>query len=198
MTRAIIIANGPSLTREDVEACRGHGAIYAVKEAMHLAPWADVLYSADIEWWQKMKGAKDFAGERWSCAPNCWKMFGVYPIAYNSGLWSEEQGTIAGGGNSGWQAMNLAYLQGATEILLLGFDYGHEGGLKKHWFDDDRELQRYSWASNWQLWRDHAAKAAPLIKIPVINCTRGGHLEAFPRASLSQVLNDSARLHSAG
>lgn len=196
MTRAFIIANGPSLTKEDVEACRGHGLVYAVKEAMHMAPWADVLYCADLEWWMQKQGAKEFAGERWSCAPHVWEKFGVYHIAYNDGLWSEEQGTVAGGGNSGWQAMNLAYLQGATELVLLGFDYGHEGGLKKHWFDDDEKLKRYSWASNFELWQNHAKKAAPLIKIPVWNCTRGGYLEAFPRAPLSRILDDGECLRS--
>ena len=193
MTRAFIIANGPSLTQADVDMCRGQGMVYAVKEAMHMAPWADVLYCADIEWWQIVRGAKEFEGERWSCAPNCWDMFGVYavqvlPLGDCFAPWSEQQGVVANGGNSGFQAMNLAYLQGATEIILLGFDYGTEGGPKKHWFDDIDELKRVSWWSDFALWQDLARKAAPLIKVPVINCTRGGQLDAFPRADLADIL----------
>ena len=37
------------------------------------------------------------------------------------------------GGNSGFQAINLAFLWGATRIILLGFDCKAVAG-KDHWF----------------------------------------------------------------
>jgi hypothetical protein len=50
----VCIASGPSLTREDVDACRGAaGVVLAVNDTITYAPWADVLYACDRRWWQE-------------------------------------------------------------------------------------------------------------------------------------------------
>jgi hypothetical protein len=40
------------------------------------------------------------------------------------------------GGNSGFQAINLAYLWGARRIVLLGFDMQCGPGGESHWFGE--------------------------------------------------------------
>ena len=67
MRTAVCIATGASLTKEDAEYCEGKAKVYAVKEAHRLAPFADVLYSGDYDWYEYHNGVPEFKGERWMC-----------------------------------------------------------------------------------------------------------------------------------
>ena len=49
-TKWAIIASGPSLTKEDVDAVRGLNVI-VINTSYWLAPWADILYACDGHWW---------------------------------------------------------------------------------------------------------------------------------------------------
>lgn len=189
MTTAICIASGPSLTPEDVEYCRGKGRIYAVKEAHILAPFADVLYCADDDWWDNKKGVPDFAGEKWTVNEACarkWKL--NYIPGCNTISWGKTPELIAYGGNSGFQAMNLAYVQGATRIILLGYDYGYKPNEQaKHWFDNTQHA-RPSRTSDYTAWLKRMNDAAPHIDIPIINCTPTSAIWCFARAPLREAL----------
>lgn len=183
MHTAICIASGPSLTKEDVEFCQGRGKVYAVKECKDLAPWADVLYAADTDWWERLNGVPDFAGERWTVSQEAAKKYGINVIDYKpQDKWSNDSSWIATGGNSGFQAINLAVLQGASRVILLGYDMGHEHGSPKHWWTGKQE--RPVRTSNYKDWIEHFNKAAPLIPVPVINASRRTALNCFVRMSL--------------
>lgn len=174
------------MTPEDVDFCRGKARVYAVKESYHLAPWADVLYAADADWWARLKGVPDFKGEKWTVSPDAAKYYGLNHIEYRVELpWSNQQGLLATGGNSGFQALNLAVLQGASEVILLGYDMGFAGD-KKHWWTG--QIKREFRDSNYNSWIKRFHLAVPHIPVPVWNCTRGGYLHAFPRRELKDVL----------
>ena len=87
------------------------------------------------------------------------------------------------GGNSGYQAVNLAYLLGAKTIILLGFDM-----FGTHYFGDhDKSLNNGSPYSQF-------IKAFETIDpekhgIEIINCSRQTAMECFPRTTLENVLN---------
>ena len=88
------------------------------------------------------------------------------------------------GNNSGYQAINLAYLLGATTILLLGYDMQKTGG-KSHFFGDHPEpLNAGSDYSDWA--RLFVGLAADLRTegIAVTNYTRETALTCFPRGAL--------------
>lgn len=185
---AICIASGPSLNIEDVEYCKGKGKIYAVKECYLMAPWADVLYAADSDWWKLMDGVPDFKNEKWTLCKKSAHKYDLKHVEYDAGIvWSNTPGLIATGGNSGFQAINLAVMQGADEIILLGYDYGFDP-LKenKHWFD--QKYPRDSRESNYKKWNQRLLEAAPLIPVPVINCSRKSKITCFPRADIREVL----------
>jgi hypothetical protein len=187
MTLAVCIANGPSLTSEDVEYCRGRAKIYAVKESVTLCPWADVLYAADTDWWERHQGYADFKGERWTVSAEAGLKWGINVIDYDSALkWSDTPGLLATGGNSGFQALNKAVLDGASKVLLLGFDMGHEPGKPKHWWTG--KIKRETRASHYHEWIPKFNAAAPLIQVPVVNVSRETRLECFPRLGLRDVL----------
>lgn len=185
MHTAICLASGPSLTQADVDYCRGKGKIYAVKECHHMAPWADVLYAADADWWDRFEGVKEFKGERWTVDQAAATKHGLHFINYKPAcVWSTDPAYLATGGNSGFQAVNLAVLQGAERVILLGYDMGH--AAQKHWWETKHP--RESRHSDYAEWLKRFAAAAPLIPVPVLNASRQSAIECFPRVALEDVL----------
>lgn len=185
--KAVCIATGSSLTKEDVEYCKGKAKIYVIKESYKLAPWADVLYAADSDWWDIRNGCPDFNGEKWTCTPEAEKKWGIKRIDYKVEIpWSNEAGLVATGGHSGFQALNMAVLDGASEVILLGYDLGHQG--RKHWWDDVPDLKRECRASDYNQWIKRFHAAVPHIKVPVYNASRFSYLTCFPRVNLEDVL----------
>lgn len=191
---AICIASGPSLTQDDVDYCRGKATVYVVKECRHLAPWADVLYAADTDWWDKFNGCPDFAARKITVCADSAKKYGLECIKYRADLlWSNEQGRIATGGNSGFQVINIAALElikngitGDERIILLGYDMGFRPGTDKHWWEKDHP--RTSRESNYARWLEHIAKAAPLVPLPVLNASRQSAIYSWPKVKLREVI----------
>lgn len=182
---AICIASGHSLTFKDVDYCRGKGKVYVVNDGYKIAPWADVLYAADTDWWDYHDGVTQFDGERWTCAKESSLKYGINHIDYKpQEKWSSSPDWIATGGNSGFQAVNLAEIHGATKIILLGYDMGFTN--KKHWFGE--HPSRINRPSRYDEWIKRFNDAKPLIKAEVINCTPNSNLKCFPMADLRDVL----------
>lgn len=184
MVLAICIANGASLTREDVEYCQGKGIVYAVKEAVYLAPWADAVYAADGDWWQLKNGLPEYTGEKIGLEEKICEKYGLTCQKYDAKLVWGSGDTIATGGNSGFQAVNIAVNRGATKVILLGYDMGYS--TNKHWWTG--QFKRDCRPSNYKDWIDKFTKAAPLIPAEIINCTRETALNCFKRADLRDVI----------
>jgi len=86
---------------------------------------------------------------------------------------------IPGGGNSGHQAINLAYILGAEKVLLLGFDMGGDHYFGKH----PKKLVQNSPFESFK------KSLATINEIEVINCTPRTALNCFPRMSLESALS---------
>lgn len=100
------------------------------------------------------------------------------------------------GGNSGYQAINLAVLMGAERILLLGFDMKLGAAGRVHWHGDHPETMRQPSGSTFRNWRQKFAAAAidaEQAGIEVVNCTPGSALECFPMATITEALNCPTR-----
>ena len=181
----ICIASGESLTQKDVDYCKGKGEVYVVSDVYKLAPWADVLYSADEQWWDYHEGAQSFKGEKWTCSLPASQKYDLNYIKYNAqAIWSYDDDVIATGGNSGFQCLNLAELHGADRIILLGYDMGYTH--KKHFFGE--HPARISTNSNYDDWLRRLKKAKPFIKAEVINCTVSSRIDFFEKANLRDVI----------
>lgn len=186
----VIAATGESLSQ--LESIRGKARLLAVSDACYLAPWADAMYACDGKWWKEHKGCPDFPGPKWTQDLAAAEEFGLnyIPIEKNrAGAhlpgFSRDPRFIRAGGNSGYQALNLAVLFGAKRIILLGFDM--KTVKKKHFFGDHPgTLNR---AHNYQMWIDAFREGAKDISdIEVLNCTPGSALDAFPKANIEDVL----------
>lgn len=183
---AICIASGPSLVPEDVDYCRGKGRVYVVNDCHKLAPWADVLYACDKAWWEYYNGVPEFKGEKWTLNFEAAKMYGLKHIGLCGDDWSDNPEAIATGRNSGFQALNLAVNQGASRVILLGYDMGFKD--KRHWFGDHPNHGNLNRDSNYKEWIKCFNRAAPRIPVEVINCSRESALTCFPRSDLRDVI----------
>lgn len=182
-------ASGPSLTREDLEACRGLvDATVVVNDVYQVAPWADVLYAADERWWHWHRGAPLFTGRKYSLSQFARRYKGV-EVLQNTGrerLELKPTG-LRSGRNSGYQAIGLAVHLGAKRILLLGYDLSLGPQGEKHYFGDHPAPA----SSPFEKWRPiYATLVEPLAAagVEVVNCTRRTRLECFPRSPLETEL----------
>lgn len=186
---AVCLGTGPSLTADDVEACRGRAFVIAVNDAYRLAPWADVLYACDAKWWEHHQGAQEFQGMKFGLQKGP-ERFDVQVLGRGSasGL-SLDPSELCTGQNSGYQAINLAVLLGAVRIVLLGYDLQARNAKHTHFFGNHPSaLQKASpYASFLQYFRTLPAplKAAG---VSVINATRETALTCFERMPLAEAL----------
>ena len=191
MTTAICIASGPSLTQEDVDYCRGKGRVYVINTSFRRAPWADILYACDGPWWNKYidEVRRDFRGELWTIDTAAADKYSLRMAEVdNHSPFSKKPNVISLGSNSGFQTLNLAYVQGAKKIILLGYDMKLGPAGEKHWHGDHPADLLQTNPYEYQNWIRLFKAAAPLIDVPVINCSRVSALECFERMPLESAL----------
>lgn len=177
------------MCREDAEAVRGCGKVIAIGNTGELAPFADVLYSADAAWWREYESRHaTFRGRRMALAQDKLPA-GVEGLPYRNapGLGLD---MIHSGQNSGYQAINLAFLEGARTIVLLGYDMQHTAG-RKHWHQDHpRPLGNFNPGMP-ELCRPKFTPLAHDLRergVRVINASRVTALDCFERIPLPDVL----------
>lgn len=192
MARWVIAASGPSLVSPDLDAVRGRVKLCVVNNAHRLAPWADVLYAGDHQWWRKYhKETLNFGGRILTVNHSA----GILPkddrierIPHRTGNWLTGELPFCTGKNSGHAAICLIHaLYGATDIALIGYDFQHTNGLH-HFFGPHEGLVN---PVNFPVWaRDMAALAKSCKKwgVRVVNCTRETALDCWPRMTFGDWL----------
>ena len=83
-----------------------------------LAPWANIVYACDGEWWDKYisEAREKCTGEFWTYDPQAADKYGLKKINGNTrGKGLGKNGIVNTGGNGGYQMVNLAYLLGAKK-----------------------------------------------------------------------------------
>ena len=162
-----------------------------VNATYKLAPWADVLYAADHQFWKVYRGDifQKFKGELWTVSEQSREMFGLYWIHHDtSNGYSKQADSITGGGNSGHQALHLAALFGAKKIILIGYDMQRTGG-KEHWHGKhEGGLHNGAGFVNWIHRMKYLADDLAEMGVEVINASRVSALKCFPRATIEEVL----------
>lgn len=186
---AAIVASGPSLNKQQIRKALKKGKNWrwiAVNDSYKLAPFADILYACDKEWWDKYASSIEFEGERWTQDNDAAAQYGLNHV---SGVSLPGLGTdcVHFGDNGGYQAINLAYLLGARRIILLGFDCQPVGGLD-HWFGQHPEglVQRQPYES-WQQKFPALARDLQAEGVEVINCSPTTALDCFPIQMIEDV-----------
>jgi hypothetical protein len=161
MTTAIVLANGPSRSREVVEKVRGCGIVVVVNDIFRWAPWADALVANDRSWWHANPDALEFKGRKF-CGQRQPGTEAIRPTLH-----------FPGGSNSGLQGMRVAWQHfGATRILLCFFDmHGTTQSGRTNFKGFRKQFARWPGCE-------------------VINCTPGSALKRFPFMDLDEALRN--------
>lgn len=190
----IIIASGPSMSRIDMEAvkkARPDWRVMVVNSSWQLAPWADVMYAGDAQWWDAYGNDVRFEGEKYTADIHTAKSRRIHYVerVRGHGLCTEA-GRVFTGGNSGYQAVNLAYHLGMREGILLGFDMHLKNGA--HWHGDHKPGMLNAPASHVRVWAREFAFIATDLNVNgvlMINSTPGSALTCFPCRPLEKALD---------
>jgi hypothetical protein len=194
--RAVIVGSGPSAAGAERElARRGRGVrVVAVNDSWRLCPDADIAYGCDGAWWKARQGlAQTFSGLRLTHdAGACIAFPGLRQVGIARGcdeILVGEPGILGDGGNSGFQAINLAVQCGARLLVLVGFDLRIDRGV--HWHGKHGRGLNNPTERNLDRWRGIIDGSAPRLHelgVAVINASEVSALEAFPKLSLTEAL----------
>lgn len=192
--KAFILGGGPSLRAANIKALRGRKVI-AVNDAFLRAPWADVLYFADRRWFRWNKAdIPQFHGQHIITRAAILEIDypvrsvgdqppAVTPIRRLLCTLREplsRDPTKIAGFDGGSHAVNLAYLFGSRDIVLVGFDMRSGNWHKRHQIaakPDDYERR---------FMPSHGKMSIEMVRdgVRVVNATPGSAMVAYPIVSL--------------
>lgn len=155
-------------------------------------PWADIMYAADANFWKyNQEVVQNFNGRKISITARSMNYGAreIWPASDNEakGL---GRALIHRGLNSGYQAINLAYLLGAKTIVLLGYDMAHTFGRRHCHADHPHPLGNAEGVDAWLPRFDQLAADLLSVGVSVVNCTRYSRLKCFPRLTIERFLDD--------
>lgn len=186
-----IIAPGPSLRKEDIEALYRRPDIFtiAIGDAWRWHPHADILYHCDYRWWNYYKYVPEFKGGQRVSFDDLWRpdVHKLLGTVAREGL-SLTPPSIVTGQSSGYQALNLAVHFKPKTIIITGMDMKDTNGkhniIGQHPIGVKMPCNFKKLISNF----DSTLKPLAELGITVYNCTRDSALECFPKKDLKDVL----------
>lgn len=188
---AVIVASGPSLAPEQLLAVERADVRTIAVNSTAYAMQPDVVYAGDFLWWKvhhaKIRAACPRA-QLWTQDATSAERYRVARIKGTGrpGLGRE---VIHTNGNSGAQAINLAFLFGARRILLLGFDMKRGPKGERHWHPDHpAPLVQDQCFDEWIKKFGPLAADLKAAGCEVINCTPGSALTCFPMSTIEKEL----------
>lgn len=186
-----IIGGGPSLSDFKWNRLNGKKTI-AINKSILSYPQADIMYWTDsrVYGWYK-KEIDKFKGLKYTIRHHHSYTGDIKVLKRGNKFGLEEaKDTLAHGNNSGYAAINLAYLLGAKKIILLGYDMKNDG-KRGHYHDgypapvtgDNIYKEQFIPGFN---------VLADLLKaknITVLNASPQSSLTVWPKITLDQALS---------
>lgn len=188
----ICVASGPSLTQEQLDYIKEHRTnhkVVVINDNYRLAPWADAHYACDGKWWNKYHTdvKKNYKGVSFTQCKRSAANYNLNLIEgeHKKGLGKDNK--IHFGSNSGYQAINLCYLWGAKEIMLIGYDMKLAPDGTHHWFGNHPGTLHTN-SPYEQFARNFINLAEDLTNegINVVNCTKSTALTCFKKQTLEE------------
>lgn len=201
---ALVIATGPTaiesldVAEDEWQDGWERYPTIAVNNAWRIAPRAQLCYAADEKWWRhvdRLSGSTHhsilsthFAGVGCTSSPSRFNDLIQFRIDYAAAL-SAELGSLAAGGpmgNSGAQAINLAWQLGANRLLLIGFDMHASKDGRQHYFGNHPPGLHITMPFE-RFIKGMGPLAAELHRAgaDVVNCSPGSALPYWPRSTLA-------------
>jgi hypothetical protein len=187
----VCLAPGPSLTSEDVAAVRAAQIpVLAISDGYQLALWSDVIYAADVAWWQRKPSACALPALKFAMPPVIQEIpdLTILGIGGESGM-SDNPHVVCMGGHTGYSGINVAkHLVGSGgRIILLGYDMQPDETGRHHFFGEhpDGSHVRY------HKWLDLYRSLPAILSangISIVNATRQTAIDGIPRVALEDAL----------
>lgn len=187
----VIVGAGPSLKQFDFKLLNNSLIrVLAVKNAIFDVPFAEVCFGVDAPWlwksFQQLLMQPAAVVVSFPIMDN--PFYPAYDFAtyipradHHKGL-SENPAMINCSGCSGSSAFNYATLKGAKDILLLGFDYKHDG--EHHHYNNARYPRFASYNMRmwprWASWFRTVVDPCKRLGITVANGSDKSLVDAFP------------------
>lgn len=190
----MILASGPSLTQEQIDIAQDGAEVIAVNSTWQKAPWSEVVYAGDFMWWKQnvahvLNSPAGRCAARWTCDRSAAERWGLNWVKGVNRLGLGRDKVIHTNGNSGFQAINLAYCFGARRILLLGFDMClGENGERHHHADHPAPMVQAQTFSDWIHKSEQFAKELDAAGCEVVNCSPRTALTCFSRSTIEKEL----------
>lgn len=198
-----MIASGPSTSADQIRRMiearyRGLVSLFAVSDAYRLlGDNLDFMYSCDPPWWDLHAAhLKNRPFEQFTQSPEACKKYNWLQYTAGrggQGLGTDPAGHIHFGGNSGYQAINVAYLMGFRLLILVGFDMRVQGKLTHFFGDHPGKLQRNSSYSSFiPQFREikKGIDGGAYDGLRILNSSLDSALDAFPKVSLQSAIDD--------
>lgn len=186
----VLCATGPSLTPEVIETIRKYKddhIIFGINDSYRAIDFLDEHYACDEKWWATW--GSDFREKypdlsSWAYGDNA-AQFGIKVIKgfHNNGF-SLRQDKIHYGSNSGYQALNIAFLMGGRKFILVGYNM-QRVHYKSHFFGEHEGMNNNS---PYNLFLQNFSTIQPPIKNLVVNCTENSALRCFRKGNLEEEL----------
>lgn len=181
------MASGPSARMYKLDALRDGFTGFAVKQSYDLIPWASIVYGCEPAWWIHRRGLPEFSGLKFMydmhLLPQFPDMKGVRVDTAANQLLMEKPAVVGSGGNSGFQALNLAVQFGARRIALVGFDMSDRGGA--HWYGRNNWAQAHNpdrtVFGRWIKAFETASVQLKAMGIEVVQASPNSALTCFPQ-----------------
>jgi hypothetical protein len=192
--KAILIATGPSLTEEVIETIRPYKddfVIFGCNDTYKVVDFLDFHYACDKLWWDLHA---DIFREKYPLLEAYTQAEEYRDSQYNltviQGLpargMSLDPSLIHWGKNSGYQLLNIAFLMGCRQFILVGYNMQRVEGQMHYFGDHPPELSR---SSPYDSFVSCFNTIQPEIKELIINCTPHSALTMFKYSDLKETLN---------
>lgn len=196
-----IVGGGPSLQGFDFHRLQDRFRVLTVNASAFDVPFATAGFSIDRKaaryWWQRLKAEVSFPFYLAMPEPILVEFDGPPPPSMvflrrvQGTSFTAHPGWISTGGTSGFGALHLAFLKGARQITLFGFDYRPSARGQWHHNEAHYNFRQTQALNDWAQWARNFDHVAPVLKeagVEVINASPDSAITAFPRVSINEAL----------
>lgn len=203
------LATGPSFSPQQADVARAKGfTLFGCNNVWKDVPDLALLYACNEGWWNHYWSDElaKYPAQKWTTNKVAAQKYGLNWIDEKDapGL-SADPECIHHGHGSGFTMVNLAFLMGASRIVLLGYDLKYAadykgqdrnpGSTPRHYFAGG---EYPSALRHWPFWSIERGVHVEMLKIyqsvadqglvEIVNCSPGSALECFPKMRIEDVL----------
>jgi hypothetical protein len=200
------IATGPSFSPSQVEIARSKGfVLFGCNNIWLDVPDLAVLWATNLQWWDHYWSPRleAYLAQKWTVSRPAAEKYGLnWTDERNAPGLSTDPSVIHHGHGGGFSMLNLAYLMGASRIVLIGYDLRYSqdydgrnrqvGSAPRHYFGEYPPALQH-WPSVQVRNGVHVElvslyeSVAKQNAVEIVNCALSSALECFPKVAIEHI-----------